>query len=269
MPKGLFTALSLLPALLLASPGTAAADPALDLARAVAERPANEGRVGTMHFTLTNSAGKSRSRTALMIHSDTHETVRIGIYFTAPAMISETAFLSFDHVAAEDENWLYLPATERVRRLPTSERSAAFMGTDLSYGDVKDDFKFPLDDWSFRHSGSETHGGRALERLEGSARSPEHAEEMGYAGFSALIDPVTAFPVLIEYTDTDGEPLKRVEVTELGDVGGAATALAFSAANLQTGHRTEVHFTNMRYVPDLDDSVFDAAALAYGAPEIG
>src|SRR6056297_1102317 len=72
---------------------------ALALARAIAERPANEGRVGTMHFKLQNRAGDARQREALMFHSDTEQTIRIAIFFTQPAMISETAFLSFDHRA--------------------------------------------------------------------------------------------------------------------------------------------------------------------------
>ncbi len=249
--------------------GPARADPAQTLAGAVADRPANEGRVGTMHFKLTNSAGKSRDRTALMVHSEADEVVRIAIFFTKPAMIADTAFLSHDRTMGEDENWLYLPATERVRRLPSSERSGAFMGTDLSYGDVKDDFKFPLEDWTFSHGGNETYKGRELVRLEGTAKTAEHADDMGYASFSALIDPGKAFPVLIEYTDSDGDPLKRVEVTEFGEIGGAWTALAFSAENVQTGHRTDVHFTGMRHVPNIDDSVFDADALAYGIPAIG
>lgn len=247
----------------------AAADPAMALARTIAERPANEGRVGTMHFTLTNSSGKSRNRTALMVHSDKDETIRIAIYFTAPAMISDTAFLSHDHASGDDENWLFLPATDRVRRLPTSDRAAPFMGTDLSFGDVTDNFKFPLEDWDFALGEGEARDGRELMRLEGTAKTPESAEEMGYSRFSALVDPETAFPVEVNYADLDGEPLKRVEVTALDQIGGAWTALAFSAENLQTGHRTEVSFTDMRYVPDLDDSMFDSATLAYGVPEIG
>lgn len=248
--------------------GAAAEPPADALARLVFERPANEGRVGTMHFTLKNAAGATREREAMMIHAETGETTRIGIFFAAPAMIADTAFLSYDHAAGDDENWLFLPATERVRRLPASDRGDYFLGTDLTYGDIKDNFKFDPADWTFAHAGTATHGERELPVLEGTARSATIAKSLGYGAFRAVIDTDTRFPVQIDYTDDAGEPLKRVEVTRFQQVGGAWTAMAFSVRNLQTGHRTDVHFSDMRHEPALDRGVLHPDALADGVPRL-
>lgn len=242
-------------------------DPAaLAIAKAIAARPANEGRVGKMHFELRNDKGDTRKRDALMFHSDTPETIRIAIFFTQPAMISETAFLTFDHRAGDDENWLYLPATGRVRRLPVSDRGDYFMGTDLCYGDIKDDFKFGLDDWVFTASREEIVNGTRYLRLEGESESPETARETGYSRFTALIDDERHFPIDITYDDVDGDPLKHIIVEELEPVGGAWTAMRFTVQQLQTGHTTHIYFTDMQHRPDLDDSVFDAESLAYGIP---
>ncbi|MEM5517211.1 outer membrane lipoprotein-sorting protein [Henriciella sp. AS95] len=252
------------------TPGLAGAQEPInanDLAKLVAERAANEGRVGTMHFRLENSSSRVREREALMIHSEKDDTERIAIYFTEPAMIEDTAFLSFNHAAAEDENWLYLPATDRVRRLPASDRGDYFLGTDLTYGDIKDNFKFGLDDWDFAIEAHDAENG-SLPILTGQARTPEIGAEMGYGSFRAGIDLETAFPVWIDYTDTDGEPLKRVEVLEIEIIGGVHTALAFTATNQQTGHSTAVSFTGMHHVPQLDQSIFDPETLAYGIPDV-
>ena len=241
---------------------------ALALASLVADRAANEGRVGTMHFQLTSSSNRVREREALMLHSDIGITERIAIYFTEPTMIEETAFLSFNHTSREDENWLYLPATERVRRLPAGDRGDYFLGTDLTYGDIKDNFKFGLDDWQFELGEPEQHNGTLTPILKGTARTPEIGIEMGYASFQAKVDQASGFPIWIEYTDTDGEPLKRIEILTIELVGDAPTAIHFTAENLQTGHHTEVRFSDMRYVPDLDDSIFDPEVLAYGVPDV-
>ncbi|MEO0818048.1 MAG: outer membrane lipoprotein-sorting protein [Pseudomonadota bacterium] len=264
-----FKTISLLP--FLAFSGLAHADTSADamaLATLVVERPANEGRAGTMHFQLTNSAGRVREREALMVHSETDGTERIAIFFSAPAMIEETAFLSFNHEMREDENWLYLPATERVRRLPVSDRGDYFLGTDLTYGDIKDNFKFGLEDWSFNLDGEVVMDGKAHPVLTGMAKTPEIGIEMGYAAFRAHIDTETAFPVWIEYTDTDGDLLKRVEVLDIKPIGGAQTALHFRAENLQTGHQTDIQFEGMRHVPGIDESIFDPDAMAYGIPDV-
>jgi hypothetical protein len=234
------------------------------LAAQVFNRPANTGRVGDMHFRLVNARGAVRERMALMAHAQREEDVRVAIFFTEPAAIRDTAFLSHDRHGEADQNWLFLPATERVRRLPASERGDFFMGTDLSYGDIRDDFKFNLEDWVFE-AGETSEAGTVL---RGVARTPELAREMGYGAFEAIIDLNTLFPVRIQFADRDGDPLKVVEVQEQGVVGGAWTVLRFSVENLQRGHRTEIFFTDMRHVPDLSDTVFNPGRLALGVPRI-
>lgn len=234
------------------------------LAEQILARPANEGRVGEMHFSLVNARGARRERKALMAHSDTGELVRIAIFFTAPGAIRETAFLSHDAPGDDDQNWLYLPATERVRRLPVSERGDYFMGTDLTYGDIRDDFKFPLEDWDFEHGGESGEG----IVLRGTARSADVVRETGYGGFEAIVDPQTLFPVIVRYADGDGAPLKEVRIEEQQQIGGAWTAMRFVVENLQRQHRTEIVFENMRHVPALGDAVFNPASLSLGVPRI-
>ncbi len=250
------------------APITSAASGADELARLVASRPANAGRVATMNFRLVNRNGAVRERSALMAHAERTGGTRIAIFFEAPAAIRGTAFLSHDRRDVSDEVWLYLPATQRVRRLPSSQRGDYFLGTDLTFGDLKSNFKFELDDWRF--SGGETvaHAGRQLQRLRGEARDATVRSELGYAGFDALIDPQTRFPVVIEYTDRDGAPLKRVELLEQSLVGGAWTAMRFRINQHQTRHLTEVTFTGMRHVPDIAARVFDPEALSLGVPAI-
>ena len=152
-----------------------------------------------MHFTMRNDSGAERKRSALFIHSQLGGDSKIGIFFTAPAALQNTGFLSHDYAAANDENWLYLPATDRVRKLPSSSRADYFMGTDLSYGDIKDNFKFGLDDWDFNLDEPKMLEQKSYLVLNGVAKNAEKAVELGYSRFSALIDPETIFPVQIQF----------------------------------------------------------------------
>ncbi|MFN3592209.1 MAG: outer membrane lipoprotein-sorting protein, partial [Thermaurantiacus sp.] len=184
-----------LAAALLALP--VAAQPGLSadaIAKRVWEREASEGRVGTMHFQLVAASGAVRRRQALMLHSDRRDAVRLAIFFQQPASIANTAFLSHDHRAKPDETWLFLPATERVRRIPASQRADAFLGTDLSFGDLKDGFRFAPEDWTFAGGEQRSFRGRPHLWLTGRARTPEIARETGYSAFRALICPETLFP---------------------------------------------------------------------------
>lgn len=239
-----------------------------ELASNIAARPANEGRVGKMHFLLRNASGNERKRSALVIHSDTHDVVKIGIYFTSPSAISNTSFLSFDYPQKEDQSWLFLPATERVRRLPSSDNSDNFMGTDMTYGDVKDDFKFSMSDWDFTEITTTQVEDKLSYTLNGAAKTPEIAKQLGYLSFTAVVDAQTLFPTSIEYKDIDGELLKTIKVLKQELVGDAWTATHFIVKNIQSEHSTEIHLENMRYIPNIPPDILQAQSLAYGLPDI-
>ena len=244
---------------------TASADvDAATIAARIAARPANEGRVGTMDFVLRNKQGRERRRSAALIHARHDDATRIAITFQRPASIRGTAFLSHDYAASTDQNWLYVPAAERVRRLPASDGSDYFMGTDLTYGDIKNDFKFPLDEWQFTAAEPVRHDGQDVYRLTGVASSARTVRDSGYSSFDALVDTRTWFPVEINYRDADGEPLKTMRITDQQKVGDAWTAMRFVVRNLQSGHETTVQLRDMRHVPDLDLDRLAPEALADG-----
>lgn len=239
------------------------------LAIRVNDRVANEGRTGTMHFVLTNKRGHQRKRTAQIFHADVNNETNVAIYFTAPSAIQDTAFLSLDRTKAEqDENWLFLPATERVRRLPVSERGDYFMGTDLTYGDIKDNFKFPAEDWTFAACSDSERPNPDQPCLAGKTASEKVASELGYSRFVASIDPKTWFPSVVRYFDLRDRALKEVEVERQDLIGGAWTAMAFTLKNLQTNHSTSVSFTDMEYRPNLPPIVFTTDSLEFGAPDL-
>jgi len=241
---------------------------AIEVAEKVAHRAANEGRVGNMHFTMYNDAGSTRKRSALMVHIEEQGDIKIGIYFTSPAALQNTGFLSHDYAAGSDQNWLYLPVTERVRKLPASSRGDYFMGTDLTYGDIKDNFKFALDDWDFSIGEDKIIDEKRYFTLRGIIKDEQRKQELGYASFDALIDPQTLFPVQIQYTDTDNELLKKITILRQEKVGDAWTATHFVAVNLQSAHKTEIVFTDMRYMANLPKGLLSPDELGYGTPSI-
>ncbi|MFT7314140.1 MAG: hypothetical protein ACI9J5_002282 [Paraglaciecola sp.] len=241
---------------------------AIEVAEKVAHRAANEGRVGNMHFTMSNDTGGIRKRSALMIHIEEQSDIKIGIYFTSPAAIQNTGFLSHDYVEGSDQNWLYLPVTDRVRKLPASSRGDYFMGTDLTYGDIKDNFKFALDDWDFSLGEDKIIDEKRYFSLRGVIKDEQRKQELGYASFDSVIDPDTLFPVQIHYTDADNEPLKHTSILQQEKVGNAWTAIHFVVVNLQSAHKTEIVFTDMRYMANLPKGLLSPDELGYGTPII-
>ena len=56
--------------------------------------------------------------------------------FDQPRDVQGTALLTHAHANTQDDQWLYLPALERVKRISASTRSGSFMGSEFSYEDM-------------------------------------------------------------------------------------------------------------------------------------
>ncbi len=229
------------------------------IAKNIADRPNADPRKGTITFVMEDK-GRSRSRAAKMLRTETKATHRLLLAFDTPASIRGTSFLSYDHKAASrtDETWLYLPATSRTRRVPASDRADSFMGTELSFGDVKDSFMFGLADYTFS-SGGRAANGRYI--LKGEAKTAQIAREIGYGGFTAEVDPTTWFPRVIAFTDPGGRRLKTISVRKLEKVGTSWTATDFTVTNHLTKRSTKVTVSGLARASGAEETLFDPARL--------
>ncbi|MEO1488547.1 MAG: outer membrane lipoprotein-sorting protein [Pseudomonadota bacterium] len=229
------------------------------IAAKVAQRANDDPRKGAITFEIV-SKGKSRRRTAAMVRTETGATHRLLLAFDKPSSIKGTTFLSYDHKAAQktDETWLFLPATERTRRVPASDRSDSFMGTELSFGDVKDSFKFGLADYTFSSGGKSANGSLIL---KGKAKSDAIARQIGYGSFTAEIDPKTWFPRVINFNDPAGRKLKTIVVRDVKRVGDSWTATDFRVSNHRTGRATLVTVAGLSAASGVSNSLFDPSRL--------
>ena len=58
------------------------------------------------------------------------------VVFDTPRDVKGTAFLSYTHIDDDDDQWLYLPALKRVKRISTRNKSGPFMGSEFAYEDL-------------------------------------------------------------------------------------------------------------------------------------
>ncbi len=109
-------------------------------------------------MTLRNRHGEEvtrqmRSR-ALEVADDGDKSM---IIFEDPADVKGTALLTFSHKTADDDQWLYLPALKRVKRISSSNKSGPFMGSEFAYEDLssqeveKYTYKYLRDETCRRH----------------------------------------------------------------------------------------------------------------------
>ena len=90
-----------------------------------------------LEMILRNAQGEESHRS---LRIDTLEVAGDGdkslTVFDAPRDIKGTAFLSYTHALAADDQWLYLPALKRVKRIASANKSGPFVGSEFAYEDI-------------------------------------------------------------------------------------------------------------------------------------
>ncbi len=56
--------------------------------------------------------------------------------FSRPRDIKGTTVLNFGHILEEDDQWIYLPAFKRVKRISSANKSSAFVSSEFAYEDL-------------------------------------------------------------------------------------------------------------------------------------
>ncbi|MCK4739413.1 MAG: outer membrane lipoprotein-sorting protein, partial [Deltaproteobacteria bacterium] len=91
---------------------------------------------GDMEMILKNRHGEISTRQmrtkTLEVKGDGDKALSI---FDTPRDVKGTAFLTFSHKSGDDDQWLYLPALKRVKRISSSNKSGSFMGSEFAYED--------------------------------------------------------------------------------------------------------------------------------------
>lgn len=159
---------------------------------------------------------------------------------------------------------MYLPAFRKIRRVADSNRGDSFLGTDLSFEEIKKENKVELSDYACERVGFDTVDGVETVVVEGVPVSDEVSRELGYSRVRWWIDPAIAIPRRSEFWDVGGTRLKTVHNLRIEDREGIWTFIEVFAENHQTGHSTRLRFDEVNYREEIDDAVFSQGRLRRG-----
>jgi hypothetical protein len=250
-------------AIVLASDADASAD---RIMQDLAARPEGASADRTVRIKLIDRHGAVREQLARAVRKNMADGRRMAIFYLAPANIRGTSFLVFDYNAPDvaNDQWLYLPALRKVRRIPAADRGDYFLGTDLTFDEIRNDNRVTLADWRFRSIGADEVDGARCEVIEGVAASGEVARELGYARARWCVDEGILIARRIEYWDRGGTLLKTLGNRDPQLIDGVWSASRIEVRNHKTGHGTVLEFERSRFDGQVPDELLTQQQMERG-----
>jgi hypothetical protein len=203
-------------------------------------------------MVLRNAAGDESNReirtAALEVQGDGDKGLTI---FDEPRDVRGTAFLNHSHPTAEDDQWLYLPALKRVKRIASRNKSGPFMGSEFAYEDLS---SFEIEKYRFNYLRDE-------DCADNSCFVLEHIPTDEFSGYSKTIVWLSQQhyqPLKVEYYDRKNSLLKTLTLHDYRQyLQHYWRPHKLTMVNHQTGKSTdliihEISFNTGRTAADFD-----------------
>ena len=254
MLSGLLLAILAWPAGLAAE---SAEEAGLRLATEARERQKGFGNfIAGMTMTLRNKRGQESHREVRLkvieVEGDGDRTMFV---FDRPRDVRGTAFLVHAHKEEADEQWLYLPALKRVKRISSSNQSGSFMGSEFSYEDMG---TVEIEKFTHRHLRDEACGALQCAVLE---RVPV-SKDSGYSRQLVWLDREELRTMQIRFFDRRDAHLKTMVVEDYKQyLDRFWRSGRITMTNHLTGKSTLLVWSDYEFGADLDLGDFTRTAL--------
>ncbi|MDX1391284.1 MAG: outer membrane lipoprotein-sorting protein [Rheinheimera sp.] len=205
---------------------------------------------------LRNARGDESKReirtAALEVQGDGDKGLTI---FDEPRDVKGTAFLNHSHPTTADDQWLYLPALKRVKRIASRNKSGPFMGSEFAYEDLS---SFEIEKYRFNYLRDDSCGEHQCFVVE---QIPTD-EFSGYSKTIAWLDKQHYQPRKIEYYDRKNSLLKTLTLEDYKQyLDQYWRPHKLSMVNHQTDKSTELLIHDIRFNTGRSAADFDTNAL--------
>lgn len=239
-------------------------------ARAIMEkvdaRDDGDHQTADMEMTLIDKNGHQRKRSIRSFSKDMGDDTYRLMFFREPADVRNTGFLTYDYEDPDrdDDQWLYLPALRKTKRIASSDKSGSFMGSDLTYADMT---SRNLDDYDFTLKKEMDVKGEPVWLIESIPRSKKVIKETGYTKSLLFVRKDNYYVIRGVHWVKDGGYLKYLDTRTLEQIDGVWVGTEMHITKKKSKkmvHKTEMYWKNVRFNQDLADDLFTIRRLEKG-----
>jgi len=239
---------------------------AQEIAQKVHDRDDGDNSISNMKMILIDKSGKKRIRDLKTFIKDKGEDTLKLMFFLTPADVKNTAFLTYDYEdsSKDDDQWLYLPALQKVKRIASSDKSSSFMGSDFTYSDMT---SRNVEDYNYKIMKETKVGGHKVWQMLVTPKSEKTVEETGYTKSIVFVRQDNFVIIQALNYIKAGKKLKYMQVKGLQKIDGIWTATEMQMVTKKGKkmlHKTIFKFSDIKYNQGLEESLFTTRTLERG-----
>ena len=210
-----------------------------------------------MVMILRNRDGQENRRS---IRTLTLENIEDGdkslTVFDSPRDIRGTALLNYGHKIKDDDQWLYLPALKRVKRISSSNKSGSFMGSEFAYEDLG---SHEIGKYSYTFLREELLDGQNCFVIE---MYPKDVKNSGYSRIVSWVDQKEYRTHKQLFYDKRKRLLKQLRILDHQQyIDSIWKAHLLEMENMQNGKATVLKLSNFEFRNGLSEKDFDKNSL--------
>ncbi len=242
--------------LLLLIPITAAPDPQEIMDKVMEVQSSNSSALD-LGLTLIDSGGQERTRRLQTLSLTENGRTSSITVFLSPSSVKNTRFLAVENEQGKTDQWIYLPALKRVKRIAANEEGGSFMGSDFSYADMA----------STTYEADEaTHTLLSETETTYTVRSVPF-DTTTYGKTETTVDKKTYLPLQVDFYAKDGTTLeKQLKTEQIDQINGRWVPKVITMTTVASGHSTRLEIMQAQYDIAMNSNYFTTRFLETGRP---
>jgi len=243
----------------------------LEIMQKVDARDDGSSVVSTLQMILIDKHKKQRIRQMRTFSKDINKNTEYkSVFFLTPSDVKNTAFLTFDYSGndKDDDQWMYLPALKKTKRIPASDKDGAFMGSDFSYADMTDK---NLDDYHFKllKEGviKRKNGKNPVWIIQSLPKNQAVIDETGYTKSILYIRKDNFMLARAKFYLKKANRVKYMDVRKMEKIDGiwvATQTTMTTKYGKQTLHKTILSNRDIKINVAIDDEMFSVRKIEKG-----
>ncbi len=200
-----------------------------------------------VNMTITDSKGQQREREFIILRADVNDggDQKYFVYFIKPVDVRKMVYLVHKHAAPDkdDDRWLYLPALDLVKRIAAGDKRTSFVGSDFLYEDV-----------SGRSLAEDSH--QLIKTTDENyvvRNVPKKADTVEFKYYDVWINRNNFVPMKMEFYNKNDKLYRVIESEKVETLQNYPTVVKSVVRNLDTGGKTEMEFSEVKYDINLED----------------